>query len=134
MRIALILALLLIAAPSYAERYAIVGLDDIVVTVIEYDGYPTDAVTPSGGYIVLAPQGSGAESGGSYKNGVFSPRPKGPQEILVERMNGAIDANRLFIAILAPTQEQTAEQVKRLTQQVTAILQYQLQRFEGVVQ
>lgn len=134
MRAALTLWFLICCANvAHAERYAIVGLDDVVVTVIENDGFPSQAVSPTGGYIVLAPAGSGAESGGSYKDGVFSPRPKSPQEILVERMNTAIDLNRLFLAAQSPTQEQTNEQVKRLTQQITAILQYQLQRFEGVV-
>jgi hypothetical protein len=135
MRLALTIGLILcLATAAHAERYALVGLDDVVVTVIESDGFPASAVPPTGGYVVIAPAGSGAESGGSYKDGVFSPRPKSPQDILVERMTLAIDLNRIFLAAQSPSQEQTNEQVKRLTQQITAILQYQLQRFEGVVQ
>lgn len=126
--------LLLIPNAALAERYAIVGMDDVVITVIESDSYPEGSITPSDGYIVVAPIGSGAESGGSFKNGVFSPRPKSPQEILIERMNLAIDANKTFLAISSPDQAQVHEQVKKLTQQINAILQHQLQRFEGVSQ
>ncbi len=132
--IIILASLLLIPNAALAERYAIVGMDDVVITVIESESYPEGSVTPNEGYIVVAPAGSGAESGGSYKNGVFSPRPKGPQEILIERMNLAIDANNIFLAIQSPDQSQIYDQVKRLTQQINAILQHQLQRFEGVSQ
>lgn len=124
----------IIPVVAFAERYAIIGLDDVVVTVIESDTYPSEAVAPAGGYIIIATPESGAETGGSYKNGLFSPRPKSPQELLIEKMNSAIDTNKTFLAIQSPTQEQTSDQVKKLTQQITAILQYQLQRFDGVSQ
>lgn len=117
-----------------AERYALIGSDNIVLTVIEHEGDPNGIVLSPGAYYVLAPETSNAESGGKYENGSFSRRPPTPQEILTQKMNQAIDVNKTFLAITTPTEEQTAEQVKKLTQQITAILQYQLQRFEGVTQ
>lgn len=126
-----IIIILTRASNSYAERYAIIGPDNIVITVIESENYP-ESPPPLGGYIVLSPQNSGAESGGKYENGVFSRRPPTPQEILTQKMNTAIDNNNSFLSTSTPTTEQSIEQVKTLTKQVNAILMYQLQRFEGL--
>jgi hypothetical protein len=127
------LLVFLILTPSvcFAERWILVGPDNVVLTVIENDGYPTTAQVPDGGYILQDFAGSNASSGATYSGGTFSPRPKSTQEVIGEKLDAAIDANLAYLALTLPTAAQSTVQIKALTRQVNGVLRLMRNRLEA---
>lgn len=118
-------------AAARAERWIMIGPDNVVMTVIENTGYPTENIPPKVWFLQDWPD-SGAASGSTYKDGKFIPRPPMPSELLTERISSAIDSNKIYLAITTPTAAQATAQIKALTRQVNAMMRLQLQRFEDL--
>ena len=116
---------------AHAERWIMLGPDNVVMTVIENTGYPTENIPPNV-WFLQDWTGSRAASGSTYMNGQFIPRQPMPSEVLTERISAAIDLNKTYLAITSPTAPQTTAQVRALTRQVNAMLRLQLQRFEDI--
>lgn len=119
--------------PAWAVRYALVRADGYVVTVTDYPGDPdTMPVPPGVTQVVAVPEGAPAESGGSYVGGVFTGRPPSNAEVIGQRLDAAIDANKTFLAIAQPTNAQAVAQVQALTRQVQGLLRLQRGRLDAV--
>lgn len=129
----LIVGLVLVPMSAWAARYALVRVDGYVVTVVDYPGDPNVMpVPPEVTQVVPVPDGAPAESGGSYVAGVFTSRPPSIAEQIGQRLDAAIDANKTFLAITAPTSAQAVAQVQALTRQVQGLLRLQRGRLDAV--
>jgi len=127
------LLVFLVLTPSvcFAERWILVGPDNVVLTVIENDGYPTTAQVPDGGYILQDFAGSNASSGATYAGGTFSPPPRSTQEVIGEKLDAAIDANLAYLALTLPTAAQSTVQIRALTRQINGVLRLMRNRLEA---
>lgn len=124
--------LLCLATDAAAARYAIVTIDGTVQTVIEHQGDPALIIVPPGASAVPVADGDRAESGGTYSGGTFSPRPMRNEEVIGQRLDAAIDANRTFLVLASPTLAQNAAQIRALTQQINGLLRVVRNRLDAV--
>lgn len=124
--------LLCLATDAAAARYAIVTIDGTVQTVIEQQGDPALIIVPPGASAVPVAEGDRAESGGTYSGGTFSPRPLRNEEVIGQRLDSALDANRTFLALASPTLAQNAAQIRALTQQINGLLRIVRNRLDAV--
>ena len=123
---------LFLAKDAKAARYAIVTIDGTVQTVIEQQGDPALIIVPPGASAIPVADGDRAESGGTYSGGTFSPRPLRNEEVIGQRLDSALDANRAFLALASPTLAQNAKQIRLLTQQINGLLRIVRNRFDGL--
>ena len=123
--------LLCLATDAAAARYAIVTIDGTVHTVIEQQGDPALIIVPPGASAVPVAEGDRAESGGTYSGGTFRPRPLRNEDVIGQRLDAALDANRAFLALAPPTLAQNAAQIRALTQQINGLLRVVRNRLDG---
>lgn len=124
--------LICLATDAAAARYAIVTTDGVVQTVIEHDGDPAAITVPPGASAVPVTVSDPAESGGTYAGGTFSPRPPRNEDVIGQRLDAALDANRAYLALASPTLGQTGAQIRALTQQLNGLLRLMRNRVDGV--
>lgn len=124
--------LLCLATDAAAARYAIVTIDGVVQTVIEHDGDPAAITAPPGASAVPVTVSDRAESGGTYSGGTFRPRPMRNEDVIGQRLDAALDANRTFLALASPTLAQNAAQIRALTQQINGLLRVVRNRLDAV--
>lgn len=104
------------------SRYAIVrDADSTVVNIVMWDGDTTKWQPPAGHTARLA----------TSSDAIPVPVDQQNQQSIVAQAQGAMQANRDFVALASPSNTQVVNQVKALSQQNNRIIRLLLNQFDN---